>query len=73
MDGVSKSPKEVTEGVDVNPSRRVGLLDVGLGVRDGVPRVMLASSSSASGVPLSGPESSKKRKAREQQRTWIYR
>lgn len=71
VDGVSKSPKEVTEGVGVDPSRNLELLDVGLGVRDNVSRAMSVSASSASGLLSPRPKSNKKQKGCERQPTWV--
>lgn len=61
-DGVSKSPKGVTEDVDVDPDRSVELLDVGEDVRDSVSRAMSALSSSVSGLSLAESESDGERK-----------
>ena len=62
VDCVSKSPKGVTEDGDVDPGRRVELIDVGLGVRDSISRVMPGLSSSPSGLVSSRPKSINERK-----------
>lgn len=70
VDGVSKSPKGVTEDVKVSPGRGVELLDVGLGVRDRISRVMSDLSSLASRLSPPEPKANEKRNACERQPTW---
>lgn len=60
VDDVSKSPKEVAEDVDVDPGRKVELLDVGLGVRDNISRVVSGPSSPSSGLLSPGTKSRNK-------------
>lgn len=67
VDGVSKSPKGVTEGVDIDPGRRAELLDIG--VRECVSRVMSGSSSSAPCLSSPRPMSDERRKACEHRPT----
>jgi len=57
VDGVSNSPKGVTEGVDIDPDRSAALLDAGVSSssRKSVSRESPETSSSASGLSL--PES----------------
>lgn len=71
VDGASKSPKGVTEDVDVDPGRGEELFNVGLGVRDSISSVMSDSFSSTSGLSPLRPKSNKKRKAYGHQPTSI--
>lgn len=58
VDGVSRSPKGVTEDVDVNPDASASL-----GVRDNVSRVMSNSSESVSTLFLTEAGSNEERKS----------
>lgn len=58
---MSKSPRGVTEEVDVNTDSGGKLFEVGSGARDSVSRVMSDSSSPVSALSLPKPGSDEKR------------